>query len=385
MLPDNYRDYYTRMILASQGFEPDRIYNGALDADPTSTATLDVAQQQASLVSGVLAQSGVLRYRTPEWSAYQQARMQAVASMTGLSEFDQNVLKNQGISIQQLKALTPMQREELANIPGARAFNELSEPLLNPAARKLRELQNEFYQTVDDERDETNQAQTKDDQRFTNGLISGVEWRRRYQDRAQNVSTLIDDLKKSPAYQNVPVTAAEQAAARARFNLPPFVQSPEDILLNQYYAIKPTEDPITGDVNFSDFFNQRQAILDAHPDLQSVLNDKLAANNTVQVADFRRASQILRPYFSIPDQITAQHPEIQEAVSQLKMLSNTDKVAAAQYREIHPELATLQRMIRQTQQEARKQFPQIDAALVKYYGATPIDYQNNGGNNGGAT
>lgn len=385
MLPDNYRDYYTRMILASQGFEPDKVYNGALDGDPTNTATLDIAQQQASLVSGVLAQSGVLRYRTPEWSAYQQARIQAIASMTGLSEFDQNVLKNQGISIQQLKALTPLQREELANIPGARAFNELSEPLLNPAARKLRELQNEFYQTVDDEREETNVAQGKDDTRFQNGLISGVEWRRRYQDRAQNVSTLIDDLKKSPAYKNVPVTSDEQAAARARFNLPPFVQSPEDIILNQYYAIKPTEDPITGDINFSDFFDQRQALLDQHPDLQSVLNDKLARNNTVQVADFRAASALLRPYFAIPDQIAAQHPEIQQALSQLRMLNNTDKVAADQYRSIHPELATLQRMIRQTQQEARRQFPQIDAALVKYYGATPISYQSEARNGSGTS
>ena len=375
MLPDNYRDYYTRMILASQGFEPDRVYNGALDGDPTDTATLDVAQQQSSLVSAVLAQSGVLRYRTPEWSAYQQARAEALESMTGIPVYDLNQLKNQGVSIQQLKALTPLQRDELANIPGSRAFNELSEPLLNPAARKMRELQNQFYQTVDDSRTDNNEAQTKDDQRFQNGLISGVEWRRRYQDRAQTVGNLIDDLKRSPAYKNVPVSSDEQAAARARFNLPPFVQSAEDILLNQYYAIKPEPDPITGDINFSDFFDKRQALLDQHPDLQAVLDSKLASNNTVQVVDFKRASQVLRPYFSIPDQIEAQHPEIQSVLSQLRMLSNTDKIAADKFREIHPEISTLNKIIRQTQQQARMQFPQIDQALVKYYGATPIDYE----------
>jgi hypothetical protein len=374
MLPDPYRDYYTRMILASQGFEPDKVYNGALDGDSTDTATLDVAQQQSSLVGAVLAQSGVLRYRTPEYSAYQQARAQAVESMTGISVYDQNQLKNQGTSIQQLKSLTPMQREELANQPGAKAFNELSEPLLNPAAQKMRELQNQFYATIDDERDTSNQDQTKDDGRLQGGLISGVEWRRRYQDRAQNVSRLIDDLKKSPAYKNVPVSSDEQAAARARFNLPPFVQSPEDIILNQYYAIKPEQDAITGDTNFSEFFAKRQALLDANPDLQALLNDKLAKSNTLQVADFKRASQTLRPYFAIPDQIAAQHPEIQSAVSQLKMLQNTDPLAAQHFRELHPELATLNKIVRQTQQEARKRFPQIDQALVKYYGATPITH-----------
>lgn len=375
ILPDNYRDYYTRMILASQGFKPDDIYNKALDDDETAKNTLDLAQEQSSLVTAVLAQSGVLRYRTPEWSQYQQARQEAVASMTGLSSDAQSQLRNQGISIQQVEALSPLQREELANVPGAKEFNQISEPLLNPAAQRLRKLQNDFYSTIDAERTENNQDQSRDDQRFQNGLISGVEWRRRYQDRAQSVSNLIDDLKKSPAYANVPVSSDEQAQARARFNLPPFVQSPEDILLNQYYGIKPTEDPITGDINFSDFFDKRQALLDQHPDLQAVLNAKLAANNTVQVVDFKRASETLRPYFSIPDQITAQHPEIQGAVSQLKMLANTDPIAASRFREMHPEIATLNKIIRQTQQQARQRFPQIDQALVKYYGATPIDYQ----------
>lgn len=376
-LPDNYRDYYTRMILASNGFEPDQVYDDALSGNTTAQSTLDVAQQQSSLIQSVLMQTGsIARFRTPEYNNYQQARAAAVESMTGISQATQLAMKNDGVSIQQLQSFTPQQREELANLPGATDFNELTEPLLNPAARQLRQKQRDFYQTLDTERNDTLLQQEADDRRLQSNIISGVEWRKRYQDRSGNVSDLLSDLKKSPAYKDVPVTAQEQALARQRYNLPPFVQSPEDMMLEQYYAIKPETDVITGDVNWSKFFDDRQAVIDQNPALKPMLDQRLAKNNTPQVVDFKNSAELLRPYFGIKDQILSQYPSVASLVNQAQLLQNQDPVLGQQFRDNNDQLKTLNALVRKTQQQARLEFPQIDQALVKYYGAQPAQYQS---------
>ncbi len=376
MLPDNYRDYYTRMILASNGFEPDEVYDNALSGDESAQQTLDIAQQQSSLVQSVLAQTGsMVRFRTPQYLTYQDARTKAVESMTGISQYDQELMKNDGVTIRQIQGLSPQQREDLANLPGADNFNELTEPLLNPAARKLRQQQREFYKTLDSERESVQGEQEADDRRLQGGVISGVEWRKRYQDRAGRVSDLLSDLKKSPAYQNVPVSSDEQAQARARFNLPAYVMSPEDIGLQQYYAVKPETDVVTGDVNWSKFFDDRQAVLDSNPVVKPLLQSKLEKNNTPQVVDFKAASELLRPYFGIKDSVLAQYPQTAALVKQAQLIQNQDPVMGQQFKDNNPELKTLSAIVRQTQQQARLNFPQIDQALVKYYGAQPAQYQ----------
>ena len=274
-----------------------------------------------------------------------------------------------------LQTFSPAQREELANMPGANNFNELTEPLLNPAARKLRMSQRDFYKTLDTERASTQVDQESDDRRLQGGVISGVEWRKRYQDRASNVSDMLSTLKKSPAYKDVPVSSDEQAQARARFNLPPYVMSPEDIALQQYYAIKPETDVVTGDVNWSKFFDDRQAVIDHNELLKPILDAKLSKNNTPQVVDFKTAADLLRPYFSIKDEILAKYPQTAALVKQAQLLQNQDPVQGQQFKDNNPELKTLGALVRKTQQEARLQFPQIDQALVKYYGAQPAQYQ----------
>jgi hypothetical protein len=376
MLPDNYRDYYTRMILASNGFEPDEVYDNALGGDESAQQTLDVAQQQSSLVQSVLAQTGsMVRFRTPQYLDYQDARTKAVETMTGISQYDQELMKNDGVTIRQIKGLSPSQREELANLPGAENFNELTEPLLNPAARKLRQQQREFYKTLDSERESVQGDQEADDRRLQGGIISGVEWRKRYQDRAGRVSDLLSDLKKAPAYKDVPVSADEQAQARARYNLPAYVMSPEDIGLQQYYAVKPETDVVTGEVNWSKFFDDRQSVIDSNPTLKPLLDQKLAKNNTAQVVDFKNSAEVLRPYFGIKDEILSKYPQAAALVRQAQLIQNQDPVLGQQFKDNNPELKTLSAIVRQTQQQARLNFPQIDQALVKYYGAQPAQYQ----------
>jgi len=56
-------------------------------------------------------------------------------------------------------------------------------------------------------------------------------------------------------------------------------------------------------------------------------------------------------------------------------MKNVNPLLAAEYRDNNGSLQMLSRMIQQARDAARKQFPQIDAALVKYYGSTPIAYQ----------
>jgi hypothetical protein len=227
LLPDPFRDYYVRQILASQNLEPDKVYERAAD-DPNSmeAKALDLAQRQAGIVGTVLGQTGVLRYRTSEYSDYLSKRAEAIEKITGISVQKQAELRQQGISISQVSTLTPAQRQELAALPGTTAFQEVAEPLLNPVAQRLRKSQRDFFDAIKAERERVTADQEADDRRFEGGIISGVEWRKRYQDRSGRVSDMVNDLKKTEAYKNVPISSDEQVAARQRFNLPPLTQSP---------------------------------------------------------------------------------------------------------------------------------------------------------------
>lgn len=372
LLPDAYRDYYARQIIASQGLEPDKVYQRALD-DPNSfeAKALDAAQRQASMVAVVLGQTGVLRYRTPEYSAYQQQRMEAIERITGISVQQQRNMQQNGISVSQVASLTPAQRQEIAALPGAPGFAEVSEPLLNPAAQKLRERQREFFDAVKTERESVLAEQEADDRRMQQGVISGAEWRKRFQDRNGKVAEMIDNLKKTEAYKNVPISADEQNQARARFNLPPITLSPVDIVLQEYYNVKPQVDGVTGDVDWGTFFDQRQAVLNKYPEVATVVKEQLDKHNTPQVQDFRNAQQLLHPYFGIKDQVLKAFPQLAQVASQAQVLENTNPVQGALFRQNSAELKVLNKLVEQYQQAARMRFPQLDAALVKYYGATP--------------
>jgi hypothetical protein len=372
LLPDPFRDYYVRQILASQGLEPDHVYQAAAD-DPQSmeSSALDLAQRQAAMVGVVLGQTGVLRYRTPEYQGYLDQKMNAIEKITGISVAQQKTMQQQGIQISQVATLTPAQRQELATLPGTVGFQEVSEPLLNPVAQKLRQQQREFFDAVKGERQRVNGEQTADDQRLAGGIISGVEWRKRYQDRSGRVSDMVNDLKKTEAYKNVPISSDEQVAARQRFNLPALTQSPVDIVLNEYYNIKPETDAVTNDVNWSKFFADRQAVLLKYPAVYDAVKAQIERNDTPQVREFKSAMELLRPYFGIKDQILAQYPQFAQETSYLQYLTNTNPVEAALYRQNSSSIKILNKLVQNYQDAARQQFPQIDAALVKYYGATP--------------
>src|SRR6266550_394527 len=82
-------------------------------------------------------------------------------------------------------------------LPGTVGFQEVAEPLLNPVAQRLRTAQREFFDAVKSERQRINNEQTSDDERLAGGIISGVEWRKRYQDRSGKVSDMVASLKKT--------------------------------------------------------------------------------------------------------------------------------------------------------------------------------------------
>lgn len=377
VLPDQFRDYYVRQILASQGQEPDKILEkAAATPDGTESQILDQAQKQAGLVSFVLQQTGVLRFRTPQYTQYQNDRSAAIEKFTGIPVSEQQRLQGLGINVQQISSLGPDQRSQLAAIPGTKEFSQVSEPLLNPVAQKMRQSQREFFDTVKQERDALNVEQSADDTRMQSGVISGNEWRIRYKDRNSKISDMVQNLKKSPAYTNVPVTADEQIKARQRFNLPTYVDSPTDILLNEYRSVAPETDAVTGEVNWPKFFDDRDAVLAKYPTpLIAAAKMQIEKNDTPQVQDFRRAMEVLRPYFGIKDEILKQYPQLQDISNQAQALTNANPVQGAMFRENSPELKVMNQLITNYQKAARVQFPQVDAYLTKYFGATPISYE----------
>jgi hypothetical protein len=374
-LPDPFKDYYTRMILASQGHEPDKIYQGAMD-DPNGNEAnvLDGAVKQSDLVSTILRQTGFLRYRTPEYTQYRQARESAIAELSGISPTTQENLRDMGKTVYQIHSFSPEQQDLIASVPGTKEFNQITQPLLNPAAAQQRLRQREFFDTVATKRDEELAKQLSDDNLKSQGLISGKQWRDRYQARISDVSTMMQNLKATPQYKNVPITAEEQAAARTRYNLPAYVDDPISIGLNKYYAIQPEPD-VTGEVDWSKFFDARSAFLKANPTIAAEIQRKSEKNDTVQVQDFKRAAQVLRPYFGLTDEIAKRYPQLEAAQETYDSMKNVNPLLAAEYRDNNSSLQILSRMISQARDAARKQFPQIDAALVEYYGGTPISYE----------
>lgn len=376
VLPDQFKDYYVNQILASQGHEPDKVFKAAAEKpNGTEAQIVDTAQRQASLVAVVLAQTGVLRYRTPEYNRYQQARAKAIEGYTGIPVAEQERLQQLGINIRQIATLTPTQRSELAAIPGTREFSQIAEPLLSPQAKAARESQREFFDTVKSERERLTQEQTLDDQRLVGNVISGVEWRTRYQERNGRVSSMVQDLKKSEAYKNVPISAEEQQSARQKLNLPAYIDSPVDIVLNEYRSVSPTTDGVTGEINWPQFFDDREAVLKKYPpELVAMAQSEINKNDTAAVRQFRQAMEILRPYFSIKDDILKAFPQLREIADAAQAMTNKDPVQGAIMRDASEELKLLNRMVSAYQQEARKRFPQIDAALVKFYGATPMEF-----------
>jgi hypothetical protein len=376
LLPDPFRDYYTRMILASQKQEPDKIYADALGGDETAMGILDAAGRQADLVNLVLQQTGVLRFRTPEYTDYQNTRMAAIHNITGLTIPDQMRLRDEGKTINQVSQLTPAQQEQMNALDGTKEFSQISMPLLSPAAQQLRGAQVEFYDALAKEREDLHSQQSTDDSRLQSGIISGVEWRKRYENRAGDLAAMFDHLKQSERYKNVPVTAEEQDTARKRFNLPAYVDNPISNALNQYYAIKPETDVVTGDVNWPKFYDDRQAIVDKYPMLQAELDRRVKEKETFQVQDFKEQMKVLRPYFGIEDAIIAKYPQLGAEKQAAQLIMNQDPIQGRAYAQNDPNIKMLNTIVRQYQQAARRQFPQIDAALVKYYGASPIQYQD---------
>jgi hypothetical protein len=375
VLPSPFRDYYTRMIIASQGQEPDKIYSSALDGDETANNILDAAGKQADLVNIVLQQTGVLRFRTEEYQHYQDARQQSIYEMTGITPQQQQDMQANGQTLNQVAVLSPEQQSKLNAVPGTKEFNQISQPLLNPAAQKLRLAQRDFYDTLDKERLAVTAEQTQDDRRLQNGIISGTEWRKRYQERATKMTDLFDDLRKAPPYDKIPISQEDQAKARSRFNLPPYVDSPQAIALNEYYAVKPQVDAVTGDADWTKFFDDRQKVLAKYPFLQQELDRRTSEKDTVQVQQFKKDMDVLRPYFGIKDAIIARMPQLGQAASDAQMAMNLDPIQGRIYAQNNPQVKMLNQLVSQAQKWARLHDPAMDAALVRWYGASPIVYQ----------
>lgn len=302
LAPSRFREYYTNQVLAKNGIDPDT----ATDMERAK------ARQEANFAIVLMEQSAMTRYRPMARRDYYDRISEKMVEFTGVSVEEQDRLRQMGTSVYNIYSLSPEQREELNQLEGADLWQGIIQPLLPKDQQKIVVARNTFYQTLDILREDATEVQLKDDKRLQGALINGKEWRDRYHERQVLLGNSPDILKTSKVYKDVPLTNQQWTEYRERFDIPDEYVHPVQEVLNKYYEVEIGRfvDPETGGTDWSAFFDAREAAISYYPDfLKESAMEWAHRRDTPMVAEFRKAQDTLRKYWSLYDDLKKTNPE----------------------------------------------------------------------------
>ena len=245
---------------------------------------------------------------------------------------------------------------------------------ISPQEREMENQTNEFFETFDEARElMAGQLKVADDA-YMEGLITGYDWRMRYQSiQASNASIwqiLVGDGEAPDAGGNsgqLPLARVTQARVdyfREKFmdTKPPI--HPEDEALNYYYSLSPEMDSTTGMLDFDTYHVQREEFLSSLP---SAFSDYIKEDmrrprfDSVIEGQYRTDLQKISTYLSVRRDVKEEFPKL----AQLEAALHSEQDPKERLK-LQQEVQKFERIISDRRQTMRLQNAKLEALLYKW-------------------
>lgn len=253
---------------------------------------------------------------------------------------------------------------------------------IRPEEREMERQTQEFFETFDEARRQIQEQLSVVDNAFMEGLITGYDWRMRYNEIQQFHSSvfmalvgdgLAPDQTSNPG--RLPLARVTQDRTeyfRKKYGtvLPPV--HPEDQALDFYNSISPQLDPITGMWDFDTYFAQRDEFMSQIPRAfrEYIEEDARRSRYNSQIeAMYRTDLQVLKPYLSARRDIEKMYPEFKRLQELLRREQDPQ-----QQQIIRQQLGRYERMVTERREKIRIGDAKLEAILLMWgYIQTPIN------------
>jgi len=245
---------------------------------------------------------------------------------------------------------------------------------ISPDERKMEEQTREYFVTTDYTRNQLQDRLRVADKAFTEGRLSGYQWRVIYEDIQTHLAAVREMLigdGLAPNETRVPgrlpfarVTNERSEYFREKFgrSMPPI--HPEDEALTYYYSIQPELDPELGTYDFDTYFARRDAYFDNLPTMVQdyITEDRMRSRYDSPIEEiYRRDREKMQTYLRVRRDVMNQYPEYQMLIKALQR--EQDPTVIAQLRQ---RIGKYERMISDTRQQLRLSNAQLEASLFRW-------------------
>lgn len=207
---------------------------------------------------------------------------------------------------------------------------------------------------------------------YDKGKISGEDFRRVIQDTGRELGAQYRIVASNPRYADVIAELGQRKEG----------DFPVDAAYARYFEI--LFDPVLVDEMGVPRYDERDRSLkqlraEVGEDAWAKVQERIDWSREIYpitVREYYQAVELLRPYWDIRDSILTRFPGLKALREQIDRLEQSpdpmDRLRARQMLQRSPQLKRIDEIIQQRQDTWRRQNPAGDAALVKFYGRSPI-------------
>jgi hypothetical protein len=386
MMPDRFREFFVARILTEKGHAIHELDFDTMRPRPgANTLTqeeIDDAVSLAALQEWMGDMAGNIRFEGPARKQFEEARDLITTQLTGLDRDTIQAARRDGVSPVRLVPLPPYTRRLLQEIPNAEGFGIASSRLRGGERKEAEEHVNQFWRTIDDERERHFENQQEDDARWGNGDMSPSAWYKQMIARAGKLGTLIDSkrgrernqvtgemevVRPEDEFVDVPITYQERLVWNKRFgNDSLAILHPLDELLQDYFGkIIPKDRDGDGEIEWDVFFKERKAFEDRIPiELRDKFFAELDRNATRNIALLRELQRgKLGAYWEITEDVKTRLGAENIVADVIRAQKRGDTVLAKALR-AHPLYRRFIKEVDQRKDIARRLDPEVDYALA---------------------
>lgn len=304
--------------LAAQAYDVSTIRQRVADGDATAIRIWKNAVKEVSALGLVSIIAPIYKYRQAEELSYLKSERQTLNSL-GITDEMITAAKDQGYSPWLM--LNRQQRHEVeAAHPEWKPWRAVTSLPMNPEERKIAVQTEAFYDVIETEKTKIREELDVLDSVLAAGQITPKQWREQFQAKQENMAAASEAAAK---YYPLALSDNKKVQEyRSRYNktIPPV--HPEDEAINFYYSIRPELDPITGELDFDTYENDREAFLEGlSPKLREYVESDLIAPKYESSIEklYRQHKTLMKPYRQIKRNMYNQFPEYEQLVKEYNL------------------------------------------------------------------
>ena len=320
----------------------------------------------------LMEQTGIFRFNPEERTLLRELSLEITEELTGVDRGVLEDMRRYGIRWEDVYgARDPNLKLALNNLELYTHFNTAT-ALLPPQQGIAQSRIRGFWDTVNTRRERLTEELKVIEYDFVRGRETYGNWDAALSDKVQNSVNLIDELRQTPVYADVPVTMQERIEYGDKTGVKVIFHPLEE--LRAYFYDIPLEEEYSDELgrrvkNYNKFYLEREAVLSALPEKEKQqFIDFINRNDTpVERLRYEVWKEFIRPYRLIDDITRQQFSEEEQVIIARSFTAQGDELTSLQQATTEGGdgvIATYTRERTAARQALRRSDPELDSWLL---------------------